>query len=135
MLTLRIVLVKFTSRISPNLNSRLHIQRVGNLYQYNTIGWLIEKRIPIKEREEIVYQLTKYEYDIEGNCICEKRYLDEQTQTSSCGRIHTISFKYDKVNRLIKVSDCTGAVVEYRYDCLNKRTYERHKINENTYQF
>lgn len=41
---------------------------------------------------------------------------------------------YDKERRLIKVSDCTGAVIEYRYDSLGQRTYERRKINEDTYQ-
>ena len=105
--------------------------RVGILYSYNYLGWLVEKRIPIREEEQTVYyELTQYEYDLSGNLIKEKRYLDEQDETTGYGRVHTISFDYDHENRLTKVSDCTGAVMEYRYDCLNHRTYEKRKINE-----
>ena len=40
--------------------------------------------------------------------------------------------KYDSENRLIEVSDKYGAKAKYRYDCLNHKTFESFKINDDT---
>lgn len=36
------------------------------------------------------------------------------------GPLHVIRFEYDKLDRLVKVSDQTGAAVEYTYDLQNR---------------
>ena len=46
----------------------------------------------------------------------------------------SIFFKYDKQNRLIKVEDNTGAVIEYGYNSLNLKTFEKRRINDDTFQ-
>ncbi len=80
------------------------------------------------------YALTTYEYDFAGNVIKENRYVEYQTEESYDGEIHTISFGYDKDNRRTKVSDCTGAVVEYTYNGLNQVLSERKKVNNAMWQ-
>ncbi|WP_346687868.1 RHS repeat-associated core domain-containing protein [Megamonas hypermegale] len=106
-------------------------ERPGILYKYNAIGWLVEKREPV-ERDK--YKLTEYRYDSEGNIIEERRHMDLQDEKSASGRVLSIFFKYDKQNRLIKVEDNTGAVIEYGYNSLNLKTFEKRRINDNTYQ-
>ncbi len=46
------------------------------------------------------------------------------------GSIHTLTFGYDKQNRLVRVSDGLGAVVRYEYDSLNRRTRETRLLSE-----
>ena len=106
-------------------------KRPGILYKYNAIGWLIEKREPIEEDK---YKLTEYRYDSEGNIIEERRHMDLQDEKSASGRVLSIFFKYDKQNRLIKVEDNTGAVIEYGYNSLNLKTFEKRRINDDTFQ-
>lgn len=105
--------------------------RPGILYQYNCLGWLTEKRIPVSYADgQIRYQTTQYKYDNAGNVIEERRHIDEQDETSASGRVLSLRFAYDKQNRLTKVTDNTGAVIEYGYNCLNQRIYEKRKIND-----
>ena len=106
-------------------------ERPGILYKYNAIGWLIEKREPVEKDK---YKLTEYRYDSEGNIIEERRHMDLQDEQSSSGRVLSIFFKYDKRNRLIKVEDNTGAVIEYGYNSLNLKTFEKRRINDDTFQ-
>ena len=106
-------------------------KRPGILYKYNAIGWLIEKREPIEENK---YKLTEYRYDSEGNIIEERRHMDLQDEKSASGRVLSIFFKYDKQNRLIKVEDNTGAVIEYGYNSLSLKTFEKRRINDDTFQ-
>ena len=45
------------------------------LYTYNTVGWLVAKREPVKECEgEVCYRLTEYVHDAAGNMTKERRY-------------------------------------------------------------
>lgn len=77
----------------------------------------MESRIPVPEKNgETLYRLTKYKYDKAGNRIQERRFCEGQTKEGEGGIVHTIEYEYDEDDRLIKVSDCTGAVLEYRYD-------------------
>lgn len=111
------------------------VARIGTLYCYNLVGWITSKREPIINKEGTVfYRLTEYLYDDFGNVIHERRYQDMQTIDSSCGPIHTISFTYDADSRVIQVSDCTGAVVEYKYNGLNQRVYEKRKLSDSVSQ-
>lgn len=110
-------------------------QRIGTLYSYNQIGWLTEKRVPLrKEAGQTKYQVTQYQYDESGNVTEERRIIDEQDETSASGRVLRIKFSYDEMNRLIEVRDNEGAVVHYQYNCLNQKIYEKRKINEQTHQ-
>ena len=108
---------------------------IGTLYTYNYAGWLLEKRTPVREKEgQVFYGLERYAYDQAGNRIQEKRYLEEQSLTSAGGRVLTISYAYDKDNRLVEVKDSTGALLTYQYDGKNRKTLERRKINEESVQ-
>lgn len=110
-------------------------ERIGDLYTYNYLGWLLESRKPMtEEKGEIRYQLIQYQYDQNGNRIQERRFQEYQTKNSASGIVHTITYTYDKEDRLIRVSDCTGAVLEYQYDSQNRRIYEKRNINEETSQ-
>ena len=105
-------------------------ERTGELYAYNLPGWLMESRIPVSVRNgETLYRLTKYQYDGAGNRIRERRFCEYQTRESESGVVHTIDYAYDADDRLIRVSDCTGAVLEYRYDGNNRRIFEKRRIN------
>ncbi|WP_207650876.1 RHS repeat-associated core domain-containing protein [Anaerocolumna jejuensis] len=110
-------------------------EAIGELYSYNSLGWLLESRTPMEERDGAVrYQLIRYEYDLSGNRIKELRYCDYQTRESHQGEVHTISYEYDRKDHLIRVSDRTGAVLEYGYDGKGRRTLEKRKINQSNEQ-
>ena len=106
--------------------------RIGTLYAYNRAGWLLEKREPVSRAEDgsVQYRLTQYVYDTNGNRTEEKRFLSFQDGESAKGSIHTLTFGYDKQNRLVRVSDGLGAVVRYEYDSLNRRTRETRLLSE-----
>lgn len=107
-------------------------ERIGTLYTYNYAGWLLESRKPMTEEADgkVLYQLVQYRYDAVGNRIKEKRFCEYQSKESASGIVHTISYAYDADDRLIRVSDCTGAVLEYQYDELGRRSCEKQKIND-----
>lgn len=110
-------------------------ERIGELYKYNCLGWLTESRKPMAvEDGEVRYQLIQYQYDKAGNRTVEKRFCEYQTEQSAGGTVHTITYRYDADDRLIQVSDCTGAVLEYQYDSQNRRIYEKRKINDTANQ-
>ncbi|WP_243002717.1 DUF6531 domain-containing protein, partial [Lachnotalea glycerini] len=116
-------------------NAKETTETIGELYSYNSLGWLTQSRTPMEYRDETVwYQFIQYEYDLAGNLIKEKRYRDYQTKESQEGETHIISYGYDKQDRLIKVSDCTGAVLQYAYDKKGRRTLEKRRINQSTEQ-
>ena len=110
-------------------------ERIGELYTYNYAGWLMESRIPVRaEGGEALYRLTRYRYDKAGNRTEEKRYNDYQTAESAAGTVLTIRYEYDKDDRLVKVTDSTGAVLEYGYDSQNRRVSESRKISDTACQ-
>ena len=107
-------------------------ERIGTLYTYNLAGWMTSKREPLYQGADgqVHYKLTCFAYDAMGNRTEEKRYLEEQTTDSCCGRVHVISYTYDRSNRLIQVSDSTGAAICYSYDKTGYLTGERVRIDE-----
>ena len=110
-------------------------ERIGELYTYNYAGWLMESRIPVRvEDGKALYRLTRYRYDKVGNRTEEKRYNDYQTKESAAGTVLIIRYEYDKDDRLIKVTDSTGAVLEYGYDSQNRRVSESRKISDTACQ-
>lgn len=50
-----------------------------------------------------------------GNRLTEKRYNMPQEITGMSGATHTIRYEYDRDNRLVRVSDYTGAAITYHY--------------------
>ena len=110
--------------------------RIGSLYLYNQAGWLMEKREPVQKAEDssILYRLTEYRYDAAGNMVEERRYQDCQTAESAAGPVLSIFFAYDKDDRLVQVSDSTGAAVEYGYNSINQRTKEKRRLSDGLYQ-
>ena len=106
--------------------------RVGTMHRYNAAGWLLETREPVSRAKDgaVQYRLTQYAYDANGNRTEEKRFLSFQNAESAKGSIHTLTFSYDKQNRLVRVSDGLGAVVRYEYDSLNRRTRETRVLSE-----
>ncbi len=116
-------------------NGETDEERIGELYTYNYAGWLMESRIPVRvEDGKALYRLTRYRYDKVGNRTEEKRYNDYQTKESAAGIVLTIRYEYDKDDRLIKVTDSTGAVLEYGYDSQNRRVSESRKISDTACQ-
>ncbi|WP_077867543.1 pre-toxin TG domain-containing protein, partial [Clostridium saccharobutylicum] len=106
----------------------------GILFKYDLLGNLIEKRVPVEKDiyGNIRYNLTCYDYDKNSNKILEKHGTAVVSEKGICGNYHEIYFKYDKENRLIEVKDKYGAKARYKYDCLNKKTFESFKINDST---
>ena len=106
--------------------------RIGTMHRYNAAGWLLETREPVSRAKDgtVQYRLTQYAYDADGNRTEEKRFLSFQNAESAKGSIHTLTFDYDKQNRLVRVSDGLGAVVRYEYDGLNRRTRETRVLSE-----
>lgn len=90
------------------------------LEEYDLLGNLIEKRVPVeKDEAEIKYNVTCFEYDKNGNKILEKHGTTLVSEKQACNNYHEIHFKYDEENRLIEVKDKYGAKAKYKYDCLN----------------
>ncbi|TYQ16962.1 UNVERIFIED_CONTAM: RHS repeat-associated protein [Acetivibrio alkalicellulosi] len=113
------------------LIKELNAKGYATLYKYNLAGWVLEKRIPVEEKSGMVfYNITKYTYDLAGRKIEEKVSRDYVDEESYPKEWNIISYTYDKNNRIIKISDTLGAQVEYAYDCLGNKTFEKIKIND-----
>lgn len=114
-------------RIIKEINAKGH----AALYFYNAAGWLLEKRIPVEESSEMVlYNTTLYTYDEAGRRTEERISPEYTDETSYPDKWNIISYTYDKNSRIVKITDVMGAQVEYAYDCLGNRTFERVKIND-----
>jgi len=115
-------------RVAKEFNGKGH----AAIYKYNLAGWLIEKRVPVDEKDsKVQYNITVYSYDKAGRRVEEKvsrEYVDEKECPEEW---NVISYVYDKNNRIVEVSDSTGARIGYSYDCLGNRTSEIIKINDN----
>ena len=112
-------------------------ERAGILYRYNYAGWVTEVRKPLERAEEddtIRYQLTRYLYNDMGGIVTEERFVEAQTEESTTGRIHSIHYRYDRSNRLVEVSDSTGAAILYEYDAYGNRSLEKVRVDEESYR-
>lgn len=109
--------------------------RYGTIYKYNLIGWLLEKRKPMKKDGGIVYyNISRYKYDRTGKLIEEKKSPEYVTLTDEPYIWNTINYTYDKNGRITTINDSTGAYIEYSYDALGNTTQEKIKINDNNYK-
>lgn len=106
-------------------------ERTGELFTYNSLGWITEVREPMKEENGTVwYALFQYHYDAAGNTLEEIRYRDYQTADSEKGAVHIIRYAYDEEGRPVRISDNTGAAVEYTYGSMGQRVTERRRISD-----
>ena len=111
-------------------------ERAGTMYTYNLAGWILSRREPLRKEADgsVRYRLTCYRYDDMGNLLEEKRFLDEQSEESRSGRTHVLQYAYDRSNRLVQVSDSTGAAVRYGYDETGYLTGEKVRVGEDTWK-
>ena len=107
-----------------------------DLFTYNACGWLtsVRKAVKTDDSGSVQYYLVTYNYDAMGNRTVVKRYLDYQSVDSAKGRCHEIHYCYDKSNRLVEVSDSTGAEETYTYDKGGRLRYRRSRIAEGVEQ-
>ena len=142
----------FEYDLNGNIIKETDIEGFSTLYKYDLGGNLIEKKTPaeyeskgVKEGKSnssleekskyfdgLKYNVVYYEYDNNGNKLLKKHGLDLISADDVCLRCNEIRFRYDSENRLIEVSDKYGAKAKYRYDCLNHKTFESFKINDDT---
>ncbi|MCI1477821.1 MAG: DUF6531 domain-containing protein [Clostridium beijerinckii] len=123
----------FEYDLHGNIIREIDNEKNATLFKYDLLGNLIEKRVPVEKNEaEIKYNVTCYAYDKNNNKILEKHGTTLVSENEVCNNYHEIYFKYDEENRLIEVNDKYGAKAKYKYDCLNKKTYESFKINDTT---
>ena len=124
----------FEYDLHGNIVKEIDTEGNVSLFKYDLVNNLIEKRIPVEKDEKgrILYNVTSYAYDKNGNKILEKHGISKVYENEQCRSFNEIYFKYDSENRLIEVSDKYGAKTKYRYDCLNHKIYESFKINDST---
>lgn len=118
-----------------NLIKEIDSKGYATLCKYNTVGWLLEKRVPVDEKYgEILYNITLFKYDKLGQKIEEKKSPEYVNENEYPKIYNTITYTYDKNSRITKISDTAGAEISYSYDCLNNRTLEKAKINDEKYK-
>ncbi|WP_099190500.1 RHS repeat-associated core domain-containing protein [Tepidibacter mesophilus] len=123
---------KYEYDLYGNISCEIDKEENTTLFKYDLLGNILEKREPVdKIDEEVKYKITVYEYDKNSNKIKEKHGKDPVNQKDYPLYYHEIHFTYDKNNRLTGVNDKYGAKLEYKYDCLNNKIYEKFRINDN----
>ncbi|MFR1351660.1 MAG: DUF6531 domain-containing protein [[Clostridium] symbiosum] len=130
---------------SGNVSRRIKYDLAGNAVEeidalgnttyssYDLLGNLIQKQEPVEKRDgAVLYRVTRYEYDRNSNRTAEHQGIEQVALGGEPGRWGHLRYTYDKLNRLIKVEDGSGARAEYQYDCLNQKTCESFQINKDT---
>ncbi|WP_238858897.1 RHS repeat-associated core domain-containing protein [Clostridium sp. YIM B02569] len=125
---------RFEYDLHGNIIKEIDVEGNSTLFKYDLAGNLIEKRVPAEKDNigNVKYNLTCYAYDKNSNKILERHGINLVSENEICNYYHEIYFEYDEENRLIEVKDKYGAKARYKYDCLNKKTYESFKINDTT---
>ncbi len=110
---------------SGNLIEETNRTGYPTFHTYDYLGNCTATWKPIeKQKDDIWYGMTVYEYDTEGNKIAEKRGLDKVKRGEYAKRFHELSFSYDGLHRLTKIKDALGGEICYTYNCLNQKTSE-----------
>ena len=105
--------------------------RYGTIYKYNLAGWLIEKRVPAKMENGIVYySATKYIHDLAGKILEQKSSPQYVTIEEEPNDWNTITYTYYKNSKIKSISDSLGSYVEYSYDSIGNTTSEKSKIDQ-----
>ncbi|WP_432406683.1 RHS repeat-associated core domain-containing protein [Wukongibacter sp. M2B1] len=126
---------KYIYDAAGNIEKEIDAKGKAYHYKYNAIGWLIEKRIPLKEEQgETYYRVEKYSYDKTGRITKEKKSAEYVTLTGEPSQYHTIENTYYKNGKIKTTKDTNGAYIEYYYNGQGKLAKQKTKINETTYQ-
>ncbi len=129
-------IVKNTYDKAGNLVEEQNGEGTTIYHTYDLTGNRTTTWSPLEENEEgeVLYRIVQYVYDTEGNKILERRGLDKVRlwEISSC--FLELQFSYDALNRLILVSDGSGARAAYHYDSQGNRTEETFKISDEVEQ-
>lgn len=108
--------------------------RYGTLCSYNLAGWLMEKKVPLKEENGTVYyQITRYTYDKNGQILTEKTSQEYVTENSEPSDWNTITYSYDKNGNVKTVTDSEGGLVEYSYDAMGRVAQEKALMEDTKY--
>ncbi|MCI8668854.1 MAG: hypothetical protein HFI34_04920 [Lachnospiraceae bacterium] len=105
----------------------------GDIYIYNTIGWLTAKKefLTVSREGTPLYAITMFYYDRAGNLIRERAYAEAQPDTHApSGSCRIIDRTYDLQGNLIRVSDNTGACVIYEYDIHGRMVKEKKQTDD-----
>ncbi len=106
-----------------------------SLYSYNGLGLKTKEQTSVRrEGDTVLYRVTAFSYDSQGNKVEEAYGKQEVTKDAQPVSWHTIHFAYDGGGRLARVWDESGAQTRYDYDCLGNRIYEEQIIEEGIYR-
>lgn len=108
--------------------------KYGTEYVYDLLGRMVEKWELVDAERELLYNVTLFAYDLNGNCINERHSLEKRTRREYPQTYNDIHRTFDSLNRQISVADTLGAYVDYKYDCLNRLTMERKKYDKDKFQ-
>lgn len=94
----------------------------NNIYKYDSLGNLTEKRI---ETEENKYAITTYEYDAKYNMLYPTAITNKGV-TNADGESYDVrtSFEYDAYGNVTAAYDGDNNKKSYEYDLLNRKTKE-----------
>ncbi len=129
------VIKKFEYNSLGKIIKEIDAQGYATLYTYNLIGWLLEKRTPVDKKEEkMLYKVELFEYDKIGRIIKEKKSAEYVEEKAYPQKYNTINYTYNKNSKITKITDSSGAHIEFEYDALNNKILEKAKINDTTYK-
>ena len=124
------------NRIVKEINAKGYLSgandslRYGIANRYNLAGWLLEKRMPVKAENGVVYyQVTKYAYDRTGKLIEQKTSPQYAAINDEPVVWNTITYTYYRNGKVKSISDSLGSHMEYTYDGLGNTTGESFKIS------
>ena len=110
---------------SKRLCKRTYPGGVESLYKYGKNGRI--QSILHTDREGVL-EKREYTYDGMGNCTAIQKQSRNRTEAEEC-----LSYRYDKLGRLIQVSQNQSLLREYQYDALGNRTKKWEKGQEICY--
>ncbi|GMQ57591.1 hypothetical protein AN1V17_19860 [Vallitalea sediminicola] len=104
------------------------------LYKYNDAGWLLVKQEPLKkEKGEVLYRQTRYKYDLLGRVIKEYKSKDYVLKDGRAEEYNIINYSYNKNNQIIKVTDSSGANIQYKYNNQSQLVEQKTKVSDDVF--
>ncbi|WP_113673562.1 RHS repeat-associated core domain-containing protein [Vallitalea guaymasensis] len=104
------------------------------LYKYNDAGWLLVKQEPLKEEKgKVLYRQTRYKYDLLGRVIKEYKTKDYVLKDGRAEEYNIINYSYNKNNQIIKVTDSSGANIQYKYNNQSQLVEQKTKVSDDVF--
>ncbi|GMQ61009.1 RHS repeat-associated core domain-containing protein [Vallitalea maricola] len=104
------------------------------LYKNNDAGWLLVKQEPLKEEKgKVLYRQTRYKYDLLGRVIKEYKSKDYVLKDGNAEEYNIINYSYNKNNQVIKVTDSSGANIQYKYNNQSQLVEQKTKISDDVF--